>query len=94
MGEYGTSSSEIGRGVAEEIAQREQYARDAVELEPAQLKAKYGAKLDTVRDARDADARRPPPAPPAEREPRGALERGEERQDGGRPAVHKHGRRR
>ena len=41
--------------------------------------------------ARDADARRPPPAPPAEREPRGALQRGEATQDGGRPALHKHG---
>ena len=85
----------------------------------AEIKAQYeaarasGAPNDTVRDARDAraraplrrvrrgeraarardsDARRPPPL--AGGEPQGALEGGVQRQDGGGPAVHRHGCRR
>ena len=48
-------------------------ARDVVQLGPAQLKVKYGAKFDTVRDARAARARAAPPR--SERGARGARAR-------------------
>ena len=97
-------------GAEDEARRRAEIARDVAQLGPAQLKAKYDTVRDARARARarrsaafgEGSARRARAtltrvvhdAPPAERESRGALERGEGRQDGGRSSIHRYGSRR